>query len=230
MIKVILCGYRDWAFETFNTISKHPRIKIVEKISSKEEFDKKISQLDPKEVDFILFVGWSWIINKEVTDRYICLGIHPSDLPNFRGGSPIQHQILQGVKKSKVSLMTLSSEKLDGGDIWLKTDLLLSGDSMEDIFRNLTESSINCLNKFLDIYPNIRPLPQKISEGSYFVRRKPEESKMKIEDFSTKSLEEIYDFIRSLTDPYPNAYIEDELGNRLIFKKVKYVQKVNRIE
>jgi methionyl-tRNA formyltransferase len=60
-------------------------------------------------------------------------------------------------------------------------------------------------------------------KGSYFKRRKPAESKITYEDLNTKSLSEIYDFIRCLTDPYPNAYMEDQNGNRLIFKEVHYV-------
>ena len=98
--------------------------------------------------DLIVFLGWSWIIPNEITKKYLCVGIHPSDLPDYRGGSPIQHQIINGIIETKISLMTIS-EKLDGGDIWLKHDLDLRGDTIEIIFKNLEESSIALFNVVL---------------------------------------------------------------------------------
>jgi methionyl-tRNA formyltransferase len=186
-----------------------------------------VQQLDPKSIDVILFIGWSWLISEDITKKFLCLGIHPSDLPQYRGGSPIQHQIINGIKQSKVSLMTLSDEKVDAGDIWLKEELDLSGDTMNSIFTNIVASSVKLLNKFFDSYPNIKAYAQEIEQGSYYKRRKPLESKLTPEDFKDKSLEYLYNFIRSLTDPYPNAYLEDDLGNKLIFKEVKYVPNKN---
>lgn len=155
------------------------------------------------------------------------MGIHPSNLPDFRGRSPLQHQIIHGLTKTKVTLMTLSPDKIDAGDIWLKEDLDLSGDTMNDVFENLITSSTKLLYSFFNEYPKIEATEQNIKNGTYFKRRKPEESKLSKEDFANKTLKEIYNFIRSLTDPYPNAYLEDEFGNKLVFKNVTYITKSN---
>ena len=222
-MRVIFCGYRSWALNIIDEIKKHKKINSCEVISSKEEYDFKFNKLVIN-ADLIVFLGWSWIIPKEITNKYLCVGVHPSDLPNYRGGSPIQHQIINGVIETKISLMTIS-EKLDGGDIWLKHDLDLGGDNIEVVFKNLENSSINLFNTFFDLYPNINPIKQDLTKGSYFKRRNPEESRIKIEDFENKPLKEIYNTIRCLTDPYPNTYIEDSAGNRLYFKEVKYIPK-----
>jgi methionyl-tRNA formyltransferase len=224
-MRVIFCGYRSWALNIIDEIKRHKKINSYEVISSKEEYDLKFNKL-VNNTDLIVFLGWSWIIPKEITNKYICVGIHPSDLPNYRGGSPIQHQIINGVIETKISLMTIS-EKLDGGDIWLKHDLDLGGDNIEVIFKNLEDSSINLFNNFFDLYPNINPIKQDLTKGSYFKRRTLEQSSLELDDFKNKSLEEIYNNIRCLTDPYPNAFFEDEYGNRLYFKGVKYVTKKN---
>ncbi len=228
MNNVILCGYREWAIQIFEKISAHPNLKVIATIKSNNEFKEQIRNFDPQKIDFILFIGWSWIIENEFTQKFICLGIHPSDLPKFRGGSPLQHQIIQGVTKTKVSLMTLSSSKIDAGDIWLQEDLDLTGDSMNDVFRNLINSSTKLIISFLNVYPEINAYEQSLSSGSYFKRRKEEESKITKEDFANKSLIELYNFIRCLTDPYPNAYIEDQQGNRLIFKGISYIPKSDK--
>lgn len=224
MAKVILCGYRDWAKNIFEKVSQHPNVKVLDTISSQEEYLRKVSGFN-SDIDLILFVGWSWIIPKETTDKFLCLGIHPSDLPNYRGGSPLQHQIINGVIKSKVSLMTLSSVKLDAGEIWIQEELNLEGKNMTKVFNNITESSIKMLNVFFDNYPDIFPKDQDITLGSYFKRRTAQESLITIEQMNKLSLIEIYNFIRCLTSPYPNAYLEDDYGNKLFFNEVTYVAK-----
>ena len=220
-INIIFCGYRDWANSIFKVVEKHKNINVKKTIRTIEEY-KEFEKKPIADIDLILFIGWSWIIPDCFTERYLCLGIHPSDLPQYRGGSPIQNQIINGIKKSKVSLITLSS-KLDAGDIWMKEDLLLIGDSVDDIFNNIIESSAILLDQFFNLYPNIKPQIQDTTSGSYFKRRTPEESKLTIEDFNNMSLQDLYNFIRCLTDPYPNAYLEDSEGNKLVFKEISFM-------
>jgi len=222
MTKVILCGYREWAKDIFKQISSHPKISIIDEIYSLEDYNNKVVTF-PADLNLILFIGWSWIIPKEITDKYLCLGIHPSDLPNYRGGSPLQHQIINGIEKSKVSLMTLSSKKLDAGEIWAQEDLDLSGDNMNNVFNNVVESSIKMLNRFFDRFPDVTSVEQDLSSGSYYKRRNSSESKLTLEQFNTMNLKDLYNFIRCLTDPYPNAFLEDKHGNKLYFKEIHYV-------
>lgn len=220
-INVVCCGYRKWAIKIINNIESNPNVNIVQKFKSKADYDSNIYNLNSS-IDIVLFLGWSWIIPKDILDRYLCLGIHPSDLPKYRGGSPIQNQIIDGINQTKVSLFTIS-EKLDQGDIWLKEDLNLNGKNMEIIFSEIERSSTKLLNNFFNKYPNIKPLKQDITKGSYFKRRTPKQSRLEIDDFKNKSLEEIYNYIRCLTDPYPNAFIEDKNGNKLLFKEVQFI-------
>jgi len=222
MTNLVLCGYRKWANQIFDEISNHPKVNILKRINSLEEYNTEKENFDER-IDIILFIGWSWIISSEITEKYLCLGIHPSNLPNYRGGSPIQNQIINGLSNTMVTLMTLSSIKLDAGDIWMKEHLSLAGDNIDVVFENIKNSTIKLLNRFFDFYPNLKPEEQIVSKGSYFKRRTSEQSRLKAEDFEKMSLNELYNFIRCLTDPYPNAYLEDNLGNKLLFTGVKYI-------
>ncbi len=223
MLNIIFCGYRSWALSIIEDIIKHPKVNCIDVIHSNEEYHDKVNSFG-KNIDFILFLGWSWIIPSEITEKYLCLGIHPSNLPDYRGGSPLQHQIINGILDSKVTLMTLSSKKLDGGEIWMKEDFNLRGNNMEFIFSNLIRSSTLLLNKFVDNFSNLKPKKPNLENGSYFKRRKPNESNITIKQIKKMTLEELYNFIRALSDPYPNAYLEDEKGNKLLFKNVEYVR------
>ena len=222
MTRIVLCGYRDWAQNIFESIKKHPNVTIMDIITSHEEYIQKEDKFKDI-IDIILFIGWSWIIPPKITEKFLCLGVHPSDLPNYRGGSPLQHQIINGVEKAKVTLMTLSDHRLDAGDIWIKEDLDLSGDNMIEIFNNLTQSSVKMLNYFFDKFPDIVPQDQDTAPGSYFKRRTQNQSELTKDQLLNMNLKQLYNFIRALTDPYPNAFIKDEEGNKLYFKEVTYL-------
>ena len=100
----------------------------------------------------------------------------------------------------------------------------LNGDSMDDVFQNIKTASVNLLTSFIKSYPNINTEPQNLSEGNYVKRRKPEESQLLLEDLDFSDITALYNKIRCLTAPYPNAYIEDEKGNRLYFEKVHFTK------
>jgi len=226
-INVIFCGYRDWALSVIDNVIKHPNINCIGIIKNFDNYRTQEKNGFDDNVDIILFIGWSWIVPKETTSNFLCLGIHPSDLPNYRGGSPLQHQIINGIKKSKVTLMTLSEKELDAGDIWMKTNLSLRGDNVRQILKNVSKSSIKLLTEFFNKYPDINPEKQKIEFGSYFKRRSEKDSRIYFENIEDFTLLDIYNNVRCLTDPYPNFYIEDSDGNKLYLKKVEYISAKN---
>lgn len=219
-IKIIYCGYRSWSLKILKQVKDHPKIDLVAIVNDQKTLNNEL--IKNNNIDIILFVGWSWIIKKEITDNYLCLGIHPSDLPSYRGGSPIQNQIIDGITKTKLTLFELTKD-IDAGNIWAKEDLSLMGDSVSEIFDNIVNSGIKLLNRFFEMYPNISPLAQN-GDMIYHSRRKPEDSKLEREDFLNKSILDIYNKIRCLTDPYPNAFIEDDEGNKLLFSGIRYIK------
>jgi len=224
-IKVTFLCYRSWALTAVKEVCEEHRIEVVDLIESKEEYQKKVLQYEDGYVDCIVLLGWSWMITEDILKRFLCVGIHPSDLPMFRGGSPIQHQIISGLETTKISLMTISEDGVDVGDIWAKEEWDMTGSTMRVIFEHLKDSSVKLLNYFFDHFYNLTPVPQNLGEGSYYERRKPQDSKMTWELLSNMELKEVYNLIRALTDPYPNIYIEDHAGNRLYFKEVEFSEK-----
>lgn len=66
----------------------------------------------------IVVAAFGQIIPQEILDlpKYGCLNVHASILPAYRGAAPIQHAILDGCKKSGVTIMRMD-EGLDTGDI-----------------------------------------------------------------------------------------------------------------
>lgn len=224
-LKILFCAYRDWAISAVEMIHKNIQNMEFKIIHSKKEYDDYFNnaQVDLK-LDYIILIGWSWIISKDILKRYNVIGMHPSDLPFYRGGSPIQHQIIKGLNKTKITLMQISDEKIDGGDILLKEDWNMSGNTMDIILSNLAIATADLITEFIINHKNIVPQKQDFAIGSYYNRRKPEDSELTLEKLRTMTLRELYNFIRALSDPYPNAYIKDEYGNILKFKVVEYIE------
>ncbi len=222
-IKVCFLAYRDWAINAIRNVSAQSNIEVVDLIRTEEEYKERVLLYEDGFVDCIILVGWSWIIKDDTLRRFLCVGMHPSDLPNYRGGSPIQHQIIEGLEKTRISLMSISPNGVDVGDIWLKEDWDISGSTMKQILDDLSESTSRLLINFLNSYDGIVPCKQELSLGSYYKRRKPQDSKVTWETLSRMKLKDIYNLIRALGDPYPNIYIEDDEGNRLMFKEVDYI-------
>lgn len=171
------------------------------------EYVKKINP------ENIFFPDWSWMIPSEIVNNYKCICFHESNLPKFRGGSPIQNQIIRGIRKTK-STAFLMNESLDEGDILLQRNLSLDG-SINDIFENMIQNDYEMIIKI--IQGKYRLKKQK-GRPTIFKRRKSEDSELKSLNYSKRY---IYDFIRMLEDPYPNAFLR--IGKRrIVFKTIEY--------
>jgi len=214
-MKIYCVGYRSWALDIYKTLKKKTKHRF--KIHSQKN---KISIRDIKKFKpkYILFYGWSDKVPNYLIKNYFCIMLHPSPLPKFRGGSPIQNQIIRNIKSSKVTLFKMN-EKFDSGPIILTKNLSLDG-HIKDIFYRLTEAGVNLTLKIFKNKFKIRKQNHKLA--TYYKRRKPSQSQLTINELKNKSGNYIFNKIRMLEDPYPNAYIKAKDGKKI---KIKYAQK-----
>ena len=117
-MRVLFCGYRKWAIRTYKTLGR-----IFDFASTPQELEEKTSKVH---YDMIFFVGWSWIVEQRLIQSSKCICMHPSPLPKYRGGSPIQNQIINGEEESSVTFFIMD-EKMDDGKILWQERLSLSG-------------------------------------------------------------------------------------------------------
>lgn len=239
-MNVLYLGYRDWAYQILKKLVKKNAktwniSAVITNLNPEAKFDSlniPVYKLNPVQIeksldlikkcapDVILAYGWSWIIPKIIYEKYRTLILHTSPLPKYRGGSPLQHQIMAGEKESAISVFQADGG-LDTGDIFAQISFSLSG-SLDEIFEKIIMSGTKATFQVLENLSkgNTKPIPQDSSKATTFKRRRSEESKLTIDDFKNKTSEELYNFIRSLADPYPNAYIVCRDGRKLYFKEV----------
>jgi len=215
-MKILCVGYRKWALSIYDKLKCNSNHEFYI-IKSEIDFDEsKVKNYRP---DIILFYGWSKIVNKNIIENYNCIMLHPSPLPKYRGGSPIQNQIINDEKKSAVSLF-LMGEGLDDGPILKQKRYSLTG-NLSDIFNRIIKIGYSLTMEILN--EGLNPIEQNHSKATIFKRRKSEESEITIEEIQNKPARYLYNKVRMLQDPYPNAFIRAG-DNKKIFVTIAHIE------
>ena len=219
MDNILICGYRDWSYNLYvnirSEIIKNIPDHHVVYVDHKDLLEENIKQYNPK---YIFFICWSWIIKDDIINKYPCICLHPSLLPKYRGGSPMQHQIINGEKESAVTLFYMD-EGIDTGDILFQKKFSLNGD-LVDIYNRVTKIGSEGVMKIIQDSCDDR-IKQDESKATFYKRRKPSMSEIQVEDISNFTSEELHNKVRALQDPYPNAFIRCKDGTKLFIKKTE---------
>ena len=105
------------------------------------------------------------------------------------------------------------------GKILYQAPFSLKGE-LNDIFNRIIELGTFGIHHIMASNP--KGIKQDESEATYCKRRKPEESEITIDEIMNKSAHELYDKVRMLNDPYPNAFIRCKNGDKLFITKTHY--------
>lgn len=212
-LNVLCAGYRGWARLIFLRLDCQ-LLHRQATVTGPGELVAAFANLQPH---IALFYGWSWIVPIEILQRCPCLCLHPSKLPAYRGGSPLQHQIIEGVVDSALTLFQMEPT-LDTGPIVDQRPLSLRG-HLAEIFERMTDLGTEMTNEVLSTIVAGQPLPLRPQDGtaSYRPRRQPEESEIEDWEWAVKPALYLANKIRALSHPdYPAAYLRAADGNRLL--------------
>ncbi|HEC92236.1 MAG TPA: hypothetical protein ENI51_04460, partial [Candidatus Atribacteria bacterium] len=171
-----------------------------------ENINKEIKLLKSLYPDIIMVCGWRQIINKETLNipKEGVIGFHPALLPKGRGSAPIINTILEGYKKSGVTMFYLN-EKVDAGDIIGQVEFDIGEeDYAMDIYRKIIRGGKRLLRKYLPllIEGNAPRAPQDEKKATYFKKRTPKDNEINLDKDSP---DEISKKIRAFSYPYLGA-------------------------
>jgi len=164
-------------------------------------YTKIISDLKP---DVILVLGWYYMVPKSIRDipKYGSWGIHASLLPNYAGGAPLVWAIINGEKKTGVTLFRMESG-VDDGDIIYQVEFPIhDNDTIKEVYENATISSKQILNEVLNKNFKVTFTKQDRSKIKIYPQRNPKDGLI---NWSWEP-ERIKNFIRAQTKPYPGAF------------------------
>ena len=163
----------------------------------------KAKELKP---DFIIVASYGKIIPKEILEipKYGCLNIHPSLLPKYRGPSPIQTTILNGDKKTGVTII-LMDKKIDHGPIIAQQEweMPINKIRYKELNKELAELGVKLLIETIPkwIKGKIETKTQDESKATYTKILKREDGKINW----SKPGREIERQIRAF-NPWPGAF------------------------
>ncbi|WP_078547222.1 methionyl-tRNA formyltransferase [Litchfieldia alkalitelluris] len=192
-----------------------------EKIKDPNESEKVLA-LKP---DLIVTAAFGQILPVEVLEapKYGCINVHASLLPELRGGAPIHYAILQGKKKTGVTIMYMV-KKLDAGDILTQVEIpILEDDHVGSLHDKLSVAGSKLLSETIPMLlaGKLTPIKQDDTQATFAYNIKREQEKI---DWS-QSGKDIYNHIRGL-HPWPVAYTK--LNGEVI--KVWWAEKIEMNE
>lgn len=155
--------------------------------------------------NLIITCAYGQIIPREllVYPEYGCINVHASLLPKLRGGAPIHRAILNGYKKTGITIMYMNP-KMDEGDIITQREIEITNDDTASSLHD--KLSILGKELLLETIPSIinktaSRIEQNNDEATYGYNITKQDEKL---DFG-KSKKEIYNKIRGLNS-WPGAY------------------------
>lgn len=181
-------------------------LKVYSPIKLRNDFEF-IKELDP---DMIITCAYGQILSEEILNipKLGCFNLHGSLLPKYRGGAPIHYALLNGDKKTGITLMYMD-KGMDSGDMIAKEEIKIEdNDNIESLTNKLSIIASNMIIKYL---------PSLIDGTNN--REKQDNSKVTFSPIITRedehldfnlSAKEIYNRYRMLSpNPLPNIKIDD---------------------
>ncbi|MCM1293952.1 MAG: methionyl-tRNA formyltransferase [Muribaculaceae bacterium] len=143
--------------------------------------------------DMVVVVSYGAILRDNVLNSAPCINIHPSDLPKYRGPSPIRSAIYNGDKTSAVCLMAVTPE-LDAGAVYMRRAFDIGeNDTNTDVEKRVSEIGAQMLIEYLSAPEKYTAVPQ--SGTPTFTRKFTGDDE--IIDWS-RSAHQIHNQVRSL--------------------------------
>ena len=191
-------------------------IRNPENLNNDEEYNfiKSLS------ADIAVVVAYGKLIPANIlkTTKHGFINIHASLLPKWRGAAPIQRAIMNGDKKTGVSIMKIE-KKLDCGPIIASRELGLDtsatyGETEKELSKIGANLLIESLKKIEN--GNLKFVEQAHSEATYAKKINKEEAKINWNSHADKVVAQIHGL-----NPNPGAWFEFEKERIKVWKAKK---------
>lgn len=181
---------------------------------------KSFNAVGTTDIDVLVSVNYLFLIEEDLMSlpRKMAINIHGSLLPKYRGRTPHVWAIINGEKKSGITVHEITSGCDEGNIIEQLTipieDHMTGGELLSLFSQNYTPLITKALLKIEQ--DQIKFVVQNEKEATYFGKRTPEDGKI---DWNW-SKERITNWVRAQAYPYPGAFTFVN-GQKLIIDQVK---------
>ncbi len=177
----------------------------------------------PGDFEVAIVAQYGLLIPEDIinTPKHGTINVHTSLLPKYRGASPIQSALINGEKKTGVTIMKMDAG-LDTGPILAQKKLKITGDDTYTTLDNkLAKIGLLALLKAVPAYiqGKLRPKVQDNSKATTCKQLSRDDGKI---DWG-KTAQEVYNIYRGLS-PWPGIWTMWN-GKRLKLLEIKIVNK-----
>jgi methionyl-tRNA formyltransferase len=156
--------------------------------------------------DICLCGGWSQIIDEEVLNipESGFIGFHSSELPEGRGGAPVNWSLIEGADEVWISMFYYTAA-VDAGDIITQGSVPVEPrDNISTLFDELAREACRLASSVHDdlAQDQVNARSQSLADATYRPRRQPQDGLITW-SHDNKSID---NWVRGLTHPYPGAY------------------------
>jgi len=232
-INLILCGFKAHASIVFSALVKMKHMNIIAVFADENEkfyLDNKnsisvlakpnhIPVYPPHDLtletlktisresvlDLMLLVEWNGLLGSSIFSfpKLGTFNIHDSLLPEYRGSSPMNWAIINGLTSSGATFYSVTN-KADSGPIWAQESFEIkpddySSDVLKKVLKTYEIVSIAGINAVLN---QKKPTPQNEEKATYCAKRQPNDGLL---DFN-QDVKTVYNTVRALAPPFPGAF------------------------
>lgn len=166
-----------------------------------------VNTLTALKPDIFVMSGYTQILRPQILSipPRGTVNLHGGKLPQYRGASPINWQIINGERRAACTIL-YADEGIDTGDIITEEEYEITPE----------DTATAILAKTLEIFPGllVKALrgiedgtaarrPQDRAAGSYYAKRYPRDGRIR---WDLMTAEQVNNLCRALTPPYPGAF------------------------
>ena len=199
--------YQVSGYKSFERLAESYNIPIYYPKNYSLKSEEDIHFFQEQKFDLLITGGWQRLIPKEILEtlRIGGIGGHGSSefLPRGRGRSPINWSLIEGKRRFIMHLFLMTPDADDGDIIDFEMFDINEFDTCKTLYyKNSIVSKRMMLRNIPRLLSGDFQLQKQLGGPTYYPKRTPEDGLI---DWS-KTVFEIYNFIRALTKPYPGTF------------------------
>ncbi|MDC1140253.1 formyltransferase family protein [Candidatus Pelagibacter sp.] len=166
---------------------------------------KIVSYIKKNNIDFNIIAGFPYIFKKDLLNsvNYATLNLHGGRLPKYKGASTLNWQIINGERKIGISIIK-ANEKIDQGSILGQSDFRLKENhDISDVHRIANIKFAKLLSKVLIQFIRNKIIYSRNTGGKIYKQRNISDGLIL---WQKMNKEEVFNFVRAITNPYPGAF------------------------
>ena len=209
--------------ENKNYIKKVSSINKNITISKDINNKKIISKLKNFKNSIFVIAGFSQILKEQIIKiPKLVLNLHAGKIPQYRGGSPLNWQIINNEKYFGLSILKLE-KGIDTGPVYLQKKYLLKRKfTIKDLHKVANIEFPKMINHVLLNINKIKPIKQIKKNSKYWKQRNDLDGKINFKSYTGLKIVRLS---RALQNPYPNVWCLNNDNFKVRFQKLSITNK-----